>query len=109
MRKIKVKIIEPIAGLADPRPSAELDEKYRRHIESINKGRQVPFSAGYIADLIGRFKARDRYGEKCLGFPRDWAFKVGDEPMIDESLAKHWEAAGICLILEEQSSSKKAA
>lgn len=113
MKKIKVRIIEPIAGLADPRSTSELDEKYRRHVEAINKGRQVPFSRGYVDDLIGRFKAHDRYGEKPIGFPRDWVFKAGDEVYINPELAEKWQESGICLILssveEPTVTGKKAA
>ena len=106
MRKVKVKILDSIAGLADPKPQSVLDEKYRAKIEQMNKGREKPFSKFFTDQVIGQMKQHDRYGEKPIGFVRDWSFKPGDEPMIEESLAKAWEDSGICTILRDE---KKAA
>jgi hypothetical protein len=106
VKKVKVKMLESIAGLADPRPRNELDEKYRKKIEQMNRGRQKPFSDEFTNNMLKDMKERDRYGEKPLGFPRDWSFKPGDEPMIEQSLAEKWEDGGVCLIVREE---KKAA
>lgn len=106
--KVKVKILEPIAGLADPKPMADLDRKYEKKIAEMNRGREKELSKYFTDNLLAEWRKRDRYAEKPLGFPRDYAFKVGDEPMIDETLAKHWEDAGICMIVTEPSSKKAA-
>lgn len=107
MKKVKVKILEPIAGLADPKPTSVLDEKYKAKIAAMNKGRRVAYSKEFTEELIAQMKASDRYGEKALGFPRDFAFKTGDEVIINAELAQKWEDCGICVILTEET--KKAA
>lgn len=104
--KERVKILESIAGLADPKPPAELDEKYRKQIELMNQGREKPLSDHAVKTAIADMKKHDRYGERAIGFPRDWSFKPGDEIAIDADLAAKWEAAGICAILKPE---KKAA
>lgn len=109
MRKVKVKILDSIAGLKDPRSPSELDEKYRQQIQRMNKGRQKPFSEGFVEELVSDFKKHDRYGEKPLGFARDWSFKPGDEVMINADLAEKWQDAGICTILADEPAAKKAA
>lgn len=101
MKKVKVKILEPIAGLGDPKPVTELDRKYERKIAEMNKGRREQLSRTFTEELIASWKLQDRYGEKPLGFPRDFGYKVGDEPMISEDLAQKWEDSGICTILAE--------
>jgi hypothetical protein len=100
MEKLKVKFNESIAGLADPKPTAELDKKYQDKIASMGKGRPRPFSEAFTKQLIDQMKAHDRYGEKPLGFHGDFTFKIGDEAMIDAELARKWEANGTCSILE---------
>lgn len=101
MKKVKVKILDPIAGLADPKPTHVLDEKYKAKIAQMNKGRRVAYSKEFTDELIADMKAHDRYGEKILGFPRDFAFKTGDEVMINAELAEKWEEAGICTIIRD--------
>ena|SRR5579872_4721771 len=107
MKKVKVKILEPIAGLADPKPTSVLDEKYKSKIAAMNKGRRVAYSKEFTDELIAQMKSHDRYGEKQLGFPRDFAFKAGDEVMINAELAQKWEEGGICMIVAADE--KKAA
>jgi hypothetical protein len=102
--KVKVRILDSIAGLADPRPKDELDAKYATKIEKMNAGREKPFSKHFTDTMIGQMKSRDRYGEKPIGFPRDWSFKPGDEPMIDADLAVKWEDSGICMVITEKAS-----
>lgn len=106
MRKIKVKILQSIAGMGDPRPKEELDVKYARAIQQMNRGRRNKLSDEYITELLTGWKQTDRYGEKPLGFATDFAFKPGDEPMIQEDLARKWEDSGVCVIVRDE---KKAA
>lgn len=106
MKKVKVKMLDSVAGLADPRSTEELDRKYKAKIAQMNQGREKPFSETFTRNFIDEMKRRDRYGEKPLGFPRDWAFKAGDEPYIDAALAENWEAAGMCVVIRDE---KKAA
>jgi len=95
-RRVKVKILDSIAGLADPRPKSMLDEKYAKIRHDLSTRRPKPAPAPIIEDTIATTKLRDRYGEPELGFARDWSFKPDQEVMIPESLAKKWEEAGIC-------------
>lgn len=101
MKKLKVRILDSIAGLADPKPKADLDAKYAAKRENMNRSREKPFSEHFLNSVIEDMKKRDRYGEKPLGFPRDWSFKPGDEPLINEELARKWEDAGICVVIED--------
>jgi hypothetical protein len=102
--KKRVKMLESIAGLADPRPQAVLEEKYSK-LRIENKRREKPLSEFTIESRIDDLKKRDRYGEVSLGFPRDWSFKPGDEPLINAELAEKWEEGGLCVAVE----GKKAA
>ncbi len=106
MKKVKVKFLDSIAVLADPKPTHELDKKYADKIEKMNRGREKPFSKYFVDNLIADMKKHDRYGEKQQGFLRDMAFKPGDEALIEETLAQDWEDAGVCVI---QIESKKTA
>jgi hypothetical protein len=107
MKKVKVKILDSIAGLADPKPTAELDKKYSDKITQMNRQRKNPFSAAFIEELVTDWKKSDRYGEQPLGFRRDWSFKPDQEAMISAELAEKWEEAGLCMILRDET--KKAA
>jgi hypothetical protein len=107
-RKVRVKILDSIAGLADPRPRAALDEKYRKMQADMKSRRPKPVPDVVIEETIETTKKRDRYGEPELGFPRDWSFKPDQETMIGAEIAKKWEDAGICLILAEDGKSKAA-
>lgn len=104
--KKRVKITDSFAVLADPRPTRELDEKYAA-IRAKLMERDKPPSAATVNETIDTLKKRDRYGEPMLGFPRDRGFKPDQEVLISAELAEKWEAAGMCIILEE--GSKKAA
>lgn len=106
--KKKVKITESIAGLADPKSREELDQKYIAHRQKLLAVEKPP-SAHTVSTIIDEMKKRDRFGEKAIGFTRDWSFKPGDEVFINAELADKWEAAGICQILEDTAPSKKAA
>lgn len=107
--KIRVKMLDSIAGLADPKSNQDLDRKHEAAMQQMNKGREKAFSREFTERQIADMRKRDRYGEKPLGFPRDWSFKTNDEPMINEELARKWEEAGLCLILDPAAPAKKAA
>jgi hypothetical protein len=104
MKKVKVRIIDSIAGLADPKSKAELDAKYDKFSGDL-RNKDKPPSAGTIKMLIEEKKKADRYGDPSIGFPKDWSFKPKDEVMIEESLAVKWEDAGICVILDQSEAS----
>lgn len=106
-RRVKVKMADSIAGLADPRPKAVLDARYDGIRKTMRARRPKPFPEMVIEETIAETKLRDRYGEQELGFARDWSFKPDQEVMIAESLARKWEDVGLCTIVEE--GSKKAA
>ena len=100
MAKVRVKITDSFAVLADPRPKTELDAKY----EAIRRkmiGREKPPSKATIDETINTLKKRDRYGEPMLGFVRDRGFRPDQEVLIDAVLARKWEDAGMCVVLEE--------
>lgn len=105
MKKKRVKILESIAGLADPKPRAELDAKYSKFKAGL-EAREKPPSKATIDFHVAEMKKRDRYGEPELGFKRDWAFRPDAEVTINADLADKWEESGICTILDDQ---KKAA
>lgn len=104
MNKKRVKMLDSIAGLGDPKPVAVLDEKYANMRTAMKKpghGREKGISDYTIETVIAETKKRDRYGEQPIGFARDWALKPDAELMINADLADKWEAAGICVILTE--------
>lgn len=103
--KKRVKILDSIAGLGDPRPKAELDAKYERLRQQM-KMQDKPPAASAIEASITEFKTRDRYGDPAIGFSKDWAFKAGDEILIEAELAEKWAAGGICVEIVAE---KKAA
>lgn len=109
--QVKVRFNEAIAGLADPNRAA-LDrdyEKIRKQAEERKReaeSRGEKFSMAPVLKQIEERKKADRYDDVCRGFPRDFAFKAGDEAMIPATVAEHWQEAGICTILDER---KKAA
>lgn len=108
--KKKVKFLDAMAGLADPKPKAALDAKYaqiREKMETPPEGSDKGASKHTIDAAITEAKKRDRYGDPAWGFARDFSFKVGDEAVIDAKLAEHWEAAGYCTVIED--ATKKAA
>lgn len=101
MKKVRVRIIESIGGLADPKAPEQLQAKYdqmRREMEAKEK----PPSKATIDAVINSAKLRDRFGETPVGFSRDWAFKPGDEPAISEDLAAKWEECGICVLVSPE-------
>jgi hypothetical protein len=99
MKKKKVKFNESFAGLGDP-DVKKLDEKYLKQSKSM-EARKIPQRA--IAQQIANQKILDRYEEKPIGMPKDFAFKSGEEAMIPEELAEKWIAAGICnAVLDEK-------
>jgi hypothetical protein len=101
MKKIAVEILDSIAGVADPKPRTELDAKYQAKRQSL-RSKEHPVSDATIDSIIDDMKKRDRYGERPLGFKRDWSFKPGDKVSIDEGLAANWEDAGICRIVPSE-------
>lgn len=101
--KRRVRILESIAGLADPKPKADLDAKYER-MRIANKNLDKPLSDKTMEIRVAEMKLRDRYGESANGFPRDWSFKPNDEPLINAELADKWEASGICAAIAEKKS-----
>lgn len=106
MSKVRVRIIDSIAGLADPKPKSVLDEKYKKFADGL-RGKEKPPSEGTIRMLIDEKKKADRYGDPPMGFAKDWAFKPNDEPMVDEDLARKWEESGICVVIADKRDSKK--
>ncbi len=107
MRKVKVKFSEPIAVLGDPKPTAVLNEKYKKFADDL-LAREKPPSASTIKYLIEQKKLADRYGEPMYGFARDMAWKAGDEAFINAELAEKWQDCGICMILEDAPGKKAA-
>lgn len=105
MKKRRVKILESISGLADPRSREDLDAKYKKLRESMEMQEKPPAPQA-IEAVIAETKKRDRYGEVPIGFSKDWAFQPGDEAVIEVGLADKWEAAGLCVAIAEE---KKAA
>lgn len=103
MPKVRVKVLDSIAGLADP-DTAKLEAKYDKIIAGL-RGREKPPSEQQIRVHIEGLKKADRYHEKPIGFKKDWSFKQGDEVMVEKTLAEKWVEAEICLLIEE----KKAA
>jgi hypothetical protein len=99
--KKRVKMLESIAGLADPKLKADLEAKYQR-IREANRQREKPFSDRTVENQIAELKKRDRYGEPPLGFPRDWSFKPGDEVLINAELAEKWEDLGLCVVIGDK-------
>lgn len=101
MTKTRVKILQSIAGLADPCSVADLDGEYAKVRAQLSaKTRQpAPLSDAKIDEFLERQKALDRYGKKGMGFAHDWGFKPDQEALIPTELAKAWEEAGICIIL----------
>jgi hypothetical protein len=106
MKKVKVKFLTSIAVMADPKPPAVLDEKYRRIVDGLN-AREKPPSASYVKMVIDENKKADRYGEIANGFTRDTGWKAGDEAFINADLAAKWQDAEICEIIAD--TGKKAA
>lgn len=107
--KVRVRITDSFAILADPRPKAELDQKYENMRVNMRARRPKPVSEPTIEETIRVTKLRDRYGEPILGFPRDRGFKPDQEMTLDSTLAEKWEADGKCSILEESNKGKAAA
>jgi hypothetical protein len=106
-KKVKVKFLDSIACLADPKPRAVLDAKYDAIINEL-KNREKPPSSATIKNQIDEKKRADRYGEPMLGFTRDMAWKSGEEAFINAELAEKWQDCGTCLIIEEPASKKAA-
>jgi hypothetical protein len=102
--KKKVRFLDSVAILGDPKPKVELDAKYAAKIELL-KNREKPPSAAAIKNHVDDLKKADRYGEPINGFPRDIGWKEGTETFINADLARKWEEAGMVVILDE----KKAA
>jgi hypothetical protein len=98
--KIKVKMLDSIAGLADPKSTETLDAKYKTMIDGMKARKPKAVPDTVMEETIAQTKLRDRYGETPLGFPRDWSFRPGEEVLIDAELARKWEAAGICVLVE---------
>lgn len=98
--KKRVKFLDSIAVLADPKSKNDLDAKYARITEEL-KGRQKPPTPAAIKNHIEEMKKADRYGETLYGFQRDMGFKPDQEALINADLAEKWEDAGICQILTE--------
>ena len=106
--KRKVKMLDSVAGLADPKPIATLKEKYEKMNQTMRDRTPKPVPEAIISETIAQTKLRDRYGEPVLGFPRDFSFRPDEEVLIDSELAKKWEAAGTCVILDEVKNNKAA-
>lgn len=103
--KVKVRFMESIAVLADPKTEDLLNQKYEDFARQLQL-KEKPPSAGTIKYLIDQKKKADRYGEPQLGFARDMAWKPGEEGFISADLAAKWQDNGICIILDAD---KKAA
>lgn len=106
--KKKVKMLESIAGLADP-DRDKLDREYaqimeRARVKADAEGRE--FKPGPVKLLIEERKKNDRYNDVIRGFKKDFAFKPGEEVLIPAAIAAAWEEAGLCVIIEDH---KKAA
>jgi hypothetical protein len=98
MKKTRVKFLDSIAGLGDPKPVEVLDGEYAK-VRAEFKARKPPMSDARIAEIIERRKAADRYGAAGMGFARDFSFKPDQEALIPAELARAWEEAGVCLVL----------
>ena len=98
MPKVKVKILESIAGLADP-DTAKLDAKYET-IRARLRGRDKPPTEQAIKLHIEEMKRLDRYAEKPLGFKKEWSFRPSVEVMIEAALAEKWIEADICALFQ---------
>jgi hypothetical protein len=100
-----------VAGLGDVQPAAlaakyAKTEKDMRAKARMNNGVRVSiYSEDQIAAAVDAEKRKDAAAPN-RGFTQDFSFKTGDEPLIDAMIADKWEAAGICVAIQE---SKKAA
>jgi hypothetical protein len=102
--KIRVKMLTSIVGLGDANP-ADLARKYTkldRDMRSKTRKRDGMDARTYtdeqIAHVVNDEKRKDA-DEPRRGFAADFAFKPGDEPYIDSTVADKWEAAGLCVAL----------
>src|ERR1700722_5633668 len=100
--KVRVKILDAIAGLADP-DVARLDLKYGK-LEAGLRAQEKPPQERAIRERIAVLKKSDRYDENPIGFKKDWAFKPGKEALIEEDLARKWADAEICALIERTKS-----
>jgi hypothetical protein len=101
MKKTRVKILQSVAGLGDPKSVEELDAEYAkvRAQLSAKTRKPAPLSDAKIDEIITRQKQLDRYGKAGMGFQRDFSFRPDQEALIDAELAAKWQESGICIIL----------
>jgi hypothetical protein len=99
--KTKVKILDSIAGLADPKPVELLDAKYQALRDGLRARKPKPVPEHKIEETIAQTKLADRYSEPILGFARDWSFRPGEEVLIDATLAEKWATAEICDLIAQ--------
>jgi hypothetical protein len=100
VKKVKVKILDSVAGLADPQPTASLDAKYDM-LRLQWRSRERPPSESSIEAMIGQYKQLDRYGQTPTGMKRDWSFRLGEIVLIPLDLAKKWEECGLCELVAD--------
>ncbi|HLK64730.1 MAG TPA: hypothetical protein VKU19_14895 [Bryobacteraceae bacterium] len=104
IKRVRVKFLDSIAGLRDPRPE-ELEARYKRLGADMARQRRpdglgASYSASAIAQAIEEERRRDAAAVP-LGFTKDWCFKMGEEGLVNQVIAEEWEAAGICIIIRE--------
>jgi hypothetical protein len=101
--KKRVRILTPIAGLADP-DTAALDKKYTKIAARMNERAakaNVKLKPETIAAVIANHKRVDRYGDVKRGFKSDFSFPPGSEVSIPAAVADAWEESGLCTILTD--------
>jgi hypothetical protein len=113
MPKRQVKMLESISGMGDAQPKelALKYEKIEREMRSkikLDNGRKIRiFTDEQIARSVAEEKQKDGQ-EPRRGFTRDYAFKAGDTPFVENSVADNWEAAGLCVSLASDPQRKAA-
>jgi len=105
-KRVKI-LVASIAGTGDP-SAAELEKKYseiRRQYEAASdtakKFGRPGRSPEEIERLVQAERDKDAQIPRVSGFTAPFAFRKGEEVLIDAELAAKWEASGICQILEK--------
>jgi hypothetical protein len=114
MKKVKVKILQSVAGAGDPSP-ASLQRKYETMAQTMTQQSVQAQTAGKrgksaeeIDALVDAERRADAKIPRVAGFDHVFSFKPGDTPLIPADLAAKWQESGICLIEEESGKSKAA-
>lgn len=115
MKKVKVKILQSVAGTGDPSPE-ELHRKYvtmAKNLTQISLNAQKMGKRGKsdeeINDLVEAEKRSDARIPRVSGFTHQFSFKPGETALIDSTLAEKWQESGICLIEDEPTGKSKTA